>query len=167
MASSLHLSLLVVCSYGCIALAVAAGHQQRKFTVVPTAFVQSSSEASCSAPKGIVLHRSNSVQMPRFLAPIECPSSLHAGNPHANRVSVPLAHRNGPCSPVQAKQELSRGEMLRRDRERTEYVIRRASRSRSKRLQDNGAVSVPTQLGSSYDSQQYVATVGFGTPAVP
>lgn len=93
-------------------------------------------------------------------------SVLLAGTPHANRVSVPLAHRNGPCSPVRGKGELPRAEMLRRDRERTEYIIRRASRSR--RLQDNNdAVSVPTQLGSSYDSQEYVATVGLGTPAVP
>lgn len=45
--------------------------------------------------------------------------------------------------------------------------MRRASRTRSRKLQENEAVSVPTQQGSSYDSQQYLVTVGLGTPAVP
>lgn len=79
---------------------------------------------------------------------------------------MPLAHRNGPCSPLQTtKHDLSLAEMLRRDRARTERITRRISRGR--RLQSNDAVSITAQLGSSYDSQQYVVTVGLGTPAVP
>lgn len=41
------------------------------------------------------------------------------------------------------------------------------SRSTSQQNSDAVNVSVPTQLGSSYDSQNYVVTVGLGTPAVP
>ncbi|CAL5043124.1 unnamed protein product [Urochloa decumbens] len=141
MVSSLLLTLLV-CSYGSIALVLAAGHQRHKFTVVPTASFHSS-EASCSTTRGT--------------------------DPHSNRVSVPLAHRNGPCAPVKTtKQELSSlAEMLRRDRERTEHITRWISRSRRLQSDDDAFVSVPAQLGSSYNSQMYVATVGLGTPAVP
>jgi hypothetical protein len=49
-------------------------------------------------------------------------------------------------------------------------ITRKLSRSHSYRLKngdDAATVSVPTQLGSSYNTQQYVVTVGLGTPAVP
>ncbi|KAF8657337.1 hypothetical protein HU200_060105 [Digitaria exilis] len=85
--------------------------------------------------------------------------------PHPTRVSMPLAHRHGPCAPMPAKDEMSLVKKLRRDRARTMSITRRVSRST--RLQNSDAVIVPTQLGSSYDTQQYVVTVGLGTLAVP
>ncbi|XP_066373544.1 aspartyl protease family protein At5g10770-like [Miscanthus floridulus] len=88
-------------------------------------------------------------------------------SPQSGRVSVPLAHRYGPCAPLQTKDELSLAQRLHRDRVRTKYITRRMSRSTRPQSSDASTVSVPTRLGSSYDSQQYLVTVGLGTPAVP
>ncbi|TVU11531.1 hypothetical protein EJB05_45123, partial [Eragrostis curvula] len=127
---------------GCSGVAlVAAGHQERNFKVVPTASFLSS-QASCY------------------------PTPRAASHGHSSRALMPLAHRHGPCSPVQSKEDVSLAETLRRDLARTKYITRRASRNKQ-RLQSTDAVSVPTQLGSAFDSQQYVVTVGFGSPAVP
>lgn len=96
------------------------------------------------------------------------PKPLHvAGFPQSGRVSVPLAHWYGPCAPLQTKDELSLAQRLHRDRVRTKYITRRMSRSTRQQSSDASTVSVPTRLGSSYDSQEYLVTVGLGTPAVP
>ncbi|CAL5052587.1 unnamed protein product [Urochloa decumbens] len=142
MASALTLSLLLLLcsSYRGIAHTdAAAGHKGRKFVVVPTTSFQSL-EDSCSSSTGTTTS-------------------------HSRRVSMPLAHRDGPCAPVQVKHQISLATRLRRDRARTMSMTRRLSRST--RLKNNYAMTVPTQLGSSYDTQEYVVTVGLGTPAVP
>jgi hypothetical protein len=76
----------------------------------------------------------------------------------SNTVSVPLVHRHGPCAPsTQSSDEPSLSERLRRSRARSKYIMGRASKSN---------VSIPTHLGGSVDSLEYVVTVGLGTPAV-
>lgn len=76
----------------------------------------------------------------------------------SNTVSVPLVHRHGPCAPsTQSSDEPSLSERLRRSRARSKYIMSRASKSN---------VSIPTYLGGSVDSLEYVVTVGLGTPAV-
>ncbi|KAL6909698.1 hypothetical protein ACP4OV_001357 [Aristida adscensionis] len=137
MASALLLSLLL-CWYGCIA-PTAAVHQEGTFAVVPTASIQSSSEPPCSYIKRLQLQ-----------APTAC--SCHT-------------HRHGPCAPVQTHGKPLLAETLRRDRARAEHITGRASRSW--RLQQDDGVRIPAQLGFAGGSQQYVVTVGLGTPAVP
>jgi hypothetical protein len=76
----------------------------------------------------------------------------------SNTVSVPLVHRHGPCAPsTRSSDEPSLSERLRRSRARSKYIMSRASKSN---------VSIPTHLGGSVDSLEYVVTVGLGTPAV-
>jgi hypothetical protein len=115
MASALILALLLLLcrSYGGIAHAhAAAGHVGRKSVVVPARSFQSSDE-SCSTSisgginvyhiiaeqnKAIYLQRTNSAKT--FISAGTTPQ-------YSSRVSMPLAHRHGPCAPVQAKDEMS------------------------------------------------------------
>ncbi|XP_037465262.1 aspartyl protease family protein At5g10770-like [Triticum dicoccoides] len=91
-----------------------------------------------------------------------CSTSVTSELP--NRASVPLAHRHGPCVPSGASGKPSLAERLRRDRARANYIIRKAS-ARTKTL-SAGDASVPTFLGDSVDSLEYVVTLGIGTPPV-
>lgn len=89
-------------------------------------------------------------------------------NAHSSRHAfLPLAHRQGPCATVPSKEEEPFEETLRRDLTRTKHIISSASRSRRLNKNTDAVTRIPTQMGSSFDSQQYVVTMGFGTPAVP
>ncbi|KAM3225454.1 hypothetical protein ACQJBY_058290 [Aegilops geniculata] len=81
--------------------------------------------------------------------------------------TVPLNHRHGPCSPAPAKKEPAFEELLRRDQLRAGYVQRKFSTNhRGGGLQQSEELKVPTELGSSLDTLEYVITVGVGSPAV-
>ncbi|PUZ50769.1 hypothetical protein GQ55_6G086300 [Panicum hallii var. hallii] len=80
---------------------------------------------------------------------------------------VPLHHRHGPCSPLPSKEMPSLDEMLRRDQLRAGYIQRMLSAGTNgtrDRAQQSEA-TVPTSLGSSLDTLEYVITVGIGSPA--
>ncbi|XP_037458275.1 aspartyl protease family protein At5g10770-like [Triticum dicoccoides] len=91
-----------------------------------------------------------------------CSTSISSELP--NRASVPLAHRHGPCAPSGGSGKPSLAERLRRDRARANYIIRKASARR--KMFSAGDASVPTFLGDSVDSLEYVVTLGIGTPPV-
>jgi hypothetical protein len=78
---------------------------------------------------------------------------------------MPLAHRHGPCSPVQSEEEEPFEETLRRDLAHTKkYITASASSRRSRQMhKDTGLAALDSSVGSN----QYVVTVGLGTPAVP
>jgi hypothetical protein len=57
-------------------------------------------------------------------------------------------------------------ETLRRSRAHTNYIKSRASVGMAS-TRDDAAVTIPTHLGGSVDSLEYVVTLGFGTPSVP
>ncbi|VAI60246.1 unnamed protein product [Triticum turgidum subsp. durum] len=81
--------------------------------------------------------------------------------------TVPLNHRHGPCSPAPSKKEPAFEELLRRDQLRAGYVQRKFSKNhRGGGLQQSEELKVPTELGSSLDTLEYVITVGVGSPAV-
>uniref|UniRef100_M8BIP8 Aspartic proteinase nepenthesin-2 n=1 Tax=Aegilops tauschii TaxID=37682 RepID=M8BIP8_AEGTA len=81
--------------------------------------------------------------------------------------TVPLNHRHGPCSPAPSKKEPTFEELLRRDQLRAGYVQRKFSTNhRGGGLQQSEELKVPTELGSSLDTLEYVITVGVGSPAV-
>ncbi|KAF0904269.1 hypothetical protein E2562_033033 [Oryza meyeriana var. granulata] len=87
----------------------------------------------------------------------------------SNRASVPLVHRHGPCAPSTANGRPSLAERLRRDRARANYIVTKASGRRAATAQldaGSGGTSIPTFLGDSVDSLEYVVTLGIGTPAV-
>ena len=80
---------------------------------------------------------------------------------------MPLSHRHGPCTPSASGTnhvKPSFAERLRRDRARANYIISKTS-GRMTTLSE-GAASIPTYLGDSVDSLEYVVTLGIGTPAV-
>ncbi|XP_006644352.1 aspartyl protease family protein At5g10770-like [Oryza brachyantha] len=84
--------------------------------------------------------------------------------------TLTLNHRYGPCSPVPSeKRPISDEELLRRDQLRAEYIRRKLSRSNGTAGEDGGQqskVTVPTTLGTSLDTLEYVISVGLGSPAV-
>ncbi|EEE54965.1 hypothetical protein OsJ_02555 [Oryza sativa Japonica Group] len=86
--------------------------------------------------------------------------------------SVTLSHRYGPCSPADPNSGEKRPtdeELLRRDQLRADYIRRKFSGSNGTAAGEDGQsskVSVPTTLGSSLDTLEYVISVGLGSPAV-
>jgi hypothetical protein len=87
--------------------------------------------------------------------------------PHRATVSMPLVHRHGLRAPSQNSDKPSFTERLRRNRARANYIMSRASHGMASTRGDDANVSIPTHLGGSVDSLEYVVTVGLGTPAVP
>jgi hypothetical protein len=72
---------------------------------------------------------------------------------------VPLNHRYGPCSPAPSANEPTMAELLRRDQFRAEYVQRKFSGTDELKQSE---VTVPTILGSSLGTMQYVITAASG-----
>ncbi|KAL6633652.1 hypothetical protein ACP70R_026323 [Stipagrostis hirtigluma subsp. patula] len=88
--------------------------------------------------------------------------------PSSGGATVPLHHRHGPCSPVNSTKTPTLEDMLRRDQLRAAYIQRKFSGARGGAaggVQQSDA-TVPTTLGSSLDTLEYVITVGIGSPAV-
>ncbi|KAI4976062.1 hypothetical protein ZWY2020_049669 [Hordeum vulgare] len=88
--------------------------------------------------------------------------------PNPAGAAVPLVHRHGPCAKSQSTDKPSSfADALHRSRVRADYIM---SRARAATMQEQeleeGKVSVPAYLGTSVDSQEYVVTLGLGTPAV-
>ncbi|EMS47306.1 Aspartic proteinase nepenthesin-2 [Triticum urartu] len=80
---------------------------------------------------------------------------------------VPLLHRHGPCAKSPSTDKPSSfAEALHRSRVRADYIMSRALRGRGTTTIMEGKVSIPAHLGTSVDSQEYVVTLGLGTPAV-
>uniref|UniRef100_A0A8I6Y602 Peptidase A1 domain-containing protein n=1 Tax=Hordeum vulgare subsp. vulgare TaxID=112509 RepID=A0A8I6Y602_HORVV len=95
-------------------------------------------------------------------------STSTAVTPLPNRAgaAVPLVHRHGPCAKSQSTDKPSSfADALHRSRVRADYIMSR-SRATTMHEQEKGKVSVPAYLGTSVDSQEYVVTLGLGTPAV-
>ncbi|XP_047046436.1 aspartyl protease family protein At5g10770-like [Lolium rigidum] len=82
----------------------------------------------------------------------------------SGRITVPLNHRYGPCSPMPSTNEPTMAEQLRADQLRAEYVRRKVLGLGDEPKQSE--LTVPTTLGSALDSRLYVITVDIGTPAV-
>ncbi|RCV21390.1 hypothetical protein SETIT_4G135900v2 [Setaria italica] len=92
--------------------------------------------------------------------------SASTTNLELGRASVPVVHRHGPCAPSQSSHKLSFAERLRLSRARANFIMSRASNGMVSTRDDDANVSIPTHLGGSVDSLEYVVTVGLGTPAV-
>ncbi|XP_044430846.1 aspartyl protease AED1-like [Triticum aestivum] len=90
--------------------------------------------------------------------------------PNRAGAAVPLVHRHGPCAKSPSTDKPSSfAETLHRSRVRADYIMSRALRGRGTtkmQEQEEGKVSMPAHLGTSVDSQEYVVTLGLGTPAV-
>ncbi|XP_039791240.1 aspartyl protease family protein At5g10770-like [Panicum virgatum] len=86
--------------------------------------------------------------------------------PSSIGVTVPLHHRHGPCSPAPSKKVPALEEMLRRDQLRADYIQRKysAAKGGAGDVQQSDA-TVPTTLGTSLNTLEYVITVGIGSPA--
>ncbi|CAM0944491.1 unnamed protein product [Alopecurus aequalis] len=80
--------------------------------------------------------------------------------------TVPLTHRYGPCSPSPSTDGPSIAELLRRDQLRAEYAEQKFYSTRGNDELEQSAVTVPTNLGDTLDTLEYVITVAIGTPAV-
>ncbi|PAN26084.1 hypothetical protein PAHAL_4G346300 [Panicum hallii] len=79
---------------------------------------------------------------------------------------LPLNHRRGPCSPLPSSATASMpstADVLRRDRLRADSIRQGLNGTAGAK---RGDATVPTTLGSSLDTLEYVVTVGLGTPAV-
>ncbi|CAL5050528.1 unnamed protein product [Urochloa decumbens] len=84
--------------------------------------------------------------------------------PRSSRAWLPLNHRRGPCSPFPSLNTVpTTADVLHRDRLRANTIQKGLNGTAGAK---RGGVTVPTALGSSLDSLEYVVTVGLGTPAV-
>ncbi|KAG8072165.1 hypothetical protein GUJ93_ZPchr0006g43278 [Zizania palustris] len=80
--------------------------------------------------------------------------------------TVRLNHRHGPCSPVQSEKKMTDEELLRRDQLRADHIQRKFSKNAGADDVQQSKVTVPTTLGSSLNTLQYVISVGIGSPVV-
>lgn len=83
--------------------------------------------------------------------------------PSSTGAWLPLNHRHGPCSPSSPSSERipSTADVLLRGRLRADSIRRRLNGSAG-----DVFVTLPTTLGTSLGTYEYVVTVGLGTPAV-
>ncbi|TVU28292.1 hypothetical protein EJB05_19803, partial [Eragrostis curvula] len=79
--------------------------------------------------------------------------------------TLPLRHRHGPCSPVSSKKMPTLEEILQRDELRAAYIQRKFSRATGGGSVQQTDATVPTTLGTSLNTLEYVITVGLGSPA--
>ncbi|KAL5208862.1 hypothetical protein ABZP36_033297 [Zizania latifolia] len=91
--------------------------------------------------------------------PNEIPSS-------SSGTTVPLNHRHGPCSPVPSEKKPTDEELLRRDQLRADHIQRKFSKNAGADELQQSMVTVPTKLGTSLNTLEYVISVGIGSPAV-
>ncbi|XBH64099.1 hypothetical protein VPH35_117943 [Triticum aestivum] len=91
-----------------------------------------------------------------------CPSAkvLIPSSSSGGGATVALNHRHGPCSPLPTKEAPTLEDLLRRDKVRAAYVQRRLGGIQQ------SEVSVPTELGYTVGTLEYLITVGLGSPAV-
>lgn len=129
--------LLLLCTY-LHTLVAHAGDDLRSYRVLPVGSLKSAT-VNCSEPK---------------VTP-------------SGGVTVPLHHRHGPCSPVPSTKAPTLEEMLRRDQLRAAYITRKYSGvNGSAGDVEQSDVTVPTTLGTSLGTLEYLITVGIGSPAV-
>ncbi|GJN22060.1 hypothetical protein PR202_gb09591 [Eleusine coracana subsp. coracana] len=123
----------------------------------------------CSCYHSLVAHardaRSNKVLDIESMKPKSVCSKPKAVPSSANGTTVRLHHRHGPCSPTSSKNKAppTLEETLQRDQLRAAYIQRKLSRASSGVQQSN--VTVPTTLGTSLNTGEYVITVGLGSQA--
>ncbi|CAM0944490.1 unnamed protein product [Alopecurus aequalis] len=86
--------------------------------------------------------------------------------PSSSGTTVPLNHRHGACSPVPSEKKPTFSGLLHRDQRRADYVQRKFSNNHRISGLRSSEVTVPTKLGSSLDTLEYVITIGLGSPAV-
>ncbi|TVU09985.1 hypothetical protein EJB05_43486, partial [Eragrostis curvula] len=83
--------------------------------------------------------------------------------------AVRVVHRHGPCSPVPPRGDPpSPLDILDRDQERVDSIHRKiagASAAVTTSLSTKAAVTLPTRRGASLGTNNYVFSVGLGTPA--
>ncbi|KAF7111213.1 hypothetical protein CFC21_111249 [Triticum aestivum] len=136
MASISKLLLLLLCTYH--TLVAHAGDDLRSYKPVGS---PESATVNCSQPK--------------------------AATPSSGGVTVPLHHRHGPCSPLPSTKAPTWEEILRHDQLRAAYVTRKFSGVKGGAGDvEQSDVTLPTRLGTSMSTLEYVITVGIGSPAV-
>ncbi|XP_037459784.1 aspartyl protease AED1-like [Triticum dicoccoides] len=136
MASPLFLCILLVVFGSYLSTISAVGNGKQSFVVVSTRSFQT--QDVCSTSRSTVA-------------------------PRPNGAAVPLVHRHGPCAKSPSTDKPSSFvEALRRSRVRADYVMS----TMQMQDQEEGEVSIPAHLGTFVDSQEYVVTLGLGTPAV-
>ncbi|KAI4981611.1 hypothetical protein ZWY2020_022103 [Hordeum vulgare] len=82
-------------------------------------------------------------QRPSSLQPQAVCSKPKVNPSSSSGATVPLNHRQGPCSPVPTKEAPTLEELLRRDKLRAAYVQHRLGG-----IQQSEEVKVPTELGT-------------------
>ncbi|KAF8737563.1 hypothetical protein HU200_014110 [Digitaria exilis] len=101
-------------------------------------------------------------------------NTVSAAPSSAGAATVPLHHRHGPCSPLTTKKMPTLKEMLRRDQLRAAYIqwkfssggaTGKFSKGGAGDVEQSDAATVPTTLGTSLDTLEYVITVKLGSQA--
>ncbi|XVF48234.1 hypothetical protein PTKIN_Ptkin03bG0173500 [Pterospermum kingtungense] len=103
------------------------------------------------------------IQTSSLLPSTVCNSSAKAMN---KKSSLEVVHKRGPC--FQTDQDganaPSNEEILSQDQARVDWIHSRLSMNNS--MEEIDAVTVPTKIGISVGTLNYLVTVGFGTPPV-
>ncbi|XP_066324757.1 aspartyl protease family protein At5g10770-like [Miscanthus floridulus] len=101
-----------------------------------------------------------------------CSESKAAVRSSSGAATVPLHHRHGPCSPLPTNKMPTLEERLHRDQLRAAYIQRKLSGGVKKGgrggaggdVQQSHAATVPTTLGTSLNTLEYLITVRLGSP---
>ncbi|KAL6856163.1 hypothetical protein ACP4OV_018965 [Aristida adscensionis] len=129
-------------------------------SVLPTLLLllATSCETSRAGRNGAMATSSSLLQKDVCSGPKVTPSII-------NGTWLPLYHRRSPCSPSSSSRTTtSMASMLPSDKLRAESIQRQLSSSKNGSAA--GDVTVPTTLGSSLGTLQYVVAVRLGTPGV-
>ncbi|KAG6706703.1 hypothetical protein I3842_07G233900 [Carya illinoinensis] len=116
-----------------------------------------------------LLHHTHTVQVSSLLPSTICTPSTKG--PH-RKGSLKVVHKNGPCSQLnQDKTKIPTDvEILEQDQLRAEFIqySRHSKRLGGKVLrrksESKGSANIPANLGRSFRTNNYIVTVGLGTP---
>ncbi|XP_020090435.1 aspartyl protease family protein At5g10770-like [Ananas comosus] len=137
MASALPFFSLILFLFICQFTCITHGEDDEKYIVIPASSWKPGDV--CSGPKAI------------------------AGTNHTFLV---ITHRHGPCSSFTNKKKPTWKEILLRDQVRVDYLQNRVSKGNSELQIQNSEISIPTNIGSAIGTNEYIITIGFGTPEV-
>ncbi|KAJ4810687.1 Eukaryotic aspartyl protease family protein [Rhynchospora pubera] len=93
------------------------------------------------------------------------PEDLKESGP--DNLSLQLAHRHGPCPPLDQEEIPTHEQILSQDQSRVDSIHHRVATASNRRKAYNplNSLEIPARYGAPIGTGNYIVSVGFGTPA--